>query len=94
MDYPEISKKIRSMSIYFRNLETGDWVGINQNEDYDPASLLKVPVMILYLKHAESDPSILSRTYAYTASDLALLKNAVGADLSTRLVQGRQYTVE
>ena len=91
---PEVSGKINSISVYFRNLETGDWVGINQNEDYDPASLLKVPIMMFYLKLAESDEYILSRTYAYTKSDINLLKSVQGGDLSTRLIEGKQYTVE
>ena len=91
---PQVSGRAADISVYFRNLENGDWVGVNEDTEYDPASLLKVPIMIYYLKLAESDPSVLSRTYAYTASDLANLKLAPGNELSTRLVENKFYTVE
>ena len=94
LDSPDVSGKASDVSIYFRNLETGDWMGIDQNQDYDPASLLKVPIMLLYFKLAESDPGILSRTYAYTKGDLDLLRLAKGSDETTRLIEGKQYTIE
>lgn len=54
-----------SVSIYFRDFG-GKWVGINDDEQYAPASLLKVPIMIAYYKEAESNPSILSKQLTYT----------------------------
>lgn len=56
---------VQSVSIYYRNQEAGDWIGIDQNMLYYPASLLKVPIMIAYFKKAESDPNILQRTIRY-----------------------------
>ena len=91
---PEVSGKVNDIAIYFRNLENGAWIGIDENNEFDPASLLKVPIMIYYLKLAESDPRLLSRTYAYTASDLANLRRAPGSDLSTHLIEGTFYTVD
>ncbi len=93
IDNPQVIQRADNISVYFRNLETGEWVGINSNEDFDPASLLKVPVMMYYLKLAESDSGILSRTYTYTAGDMNLLKIAQG-DIATRLVQNKPYTVD
>lgn len=90
---PDVLKNATGISVYFRSVETGEWVGINEGEQYDPASLLKVPVMMFYLKLAESDPSILSRTYAYTAKDIALLKSA-GGDVATQLAPNTPYTVD
>jgi beta-lactamase class A len=49
-------------SLYFRNLNNGPWFGINENEQFFPASLIKLPILIMYLKWAEIDPSILLRT--------------------------------
>ncbi|MBX9809213.1 class A beta-lactamase-related serine hydrolase [Candidatus Gracilibacteria bacterium] len=46
------------VGVYFRNLNNGPWFGINENEYYSPASILKVPIFITYLKWAEKDPSI------------------------------------
>lgn len=50
-----------TLALYFRNLNNGPWFGINEEEEFIPASLLKVPVMIAYLKQAETDPSVLGQ---------------------------------
>ncbi len=49
-----------SISVYYRDFNGGEWFGINEDENYDIASLLKVPLMIVYLKEAEKNPAILS----------------------------------
>ncbi len=59
------SPKVASVSIYFRDLSSGRWTGINENANYDPASLLKVPIMIAWLKKAEADPRVLSEKLFY-----------------------------
>jgi beta-lactamase class A len=50
------------LSLYFRNLNNGPWFGINEDEKFFPASLIKLPILIMYLKWVEIDPSILLRT--------------------------------
>lgn len=62
------NKKIDSASVYFRNLNIGRWMGINENEKYAPASLYKVTLMIAYLKSAEQNPSLLNKTIIFTGS--------------------------
>ncbi len=57
---------VQSISIYYRNLTKGQWIGINETEQYTPASLLKVVVMITLLKQAESDPALLSRRILFS----------------------------
>jgi beta-lactamase class A len=54
------SKKISSASVYYRDLNGGQWTGYNENEKYSPASMYKVSIMIAFMKIAESKPSILS----------------------------------
>jgi len=54
-------KKTSFVSVYLRDLNNGPWIGINEQEKFSPASLLKVPLMISYLKMAESDPQILEK---------------------------------
>jgi beta-lactamase class A len=39
--------------IYFEDLNTGAWVGINEKVEFAPASLLKLPVLIAVLKKLE-----------------------------------------
>lgn len=58
----EVSKKnITFASIYYRDLNNGPWFGINEKEYFSPASLIKVPILIAYLKKAETDPSLLQK---------------------------------
>ncbi len=52
--------KAKVVAVYYRDLNTGKWFGINQDETFIPASLFKVPVMIAYLKDSETDPNILN----------------------------------
>jgi beta-lactamase class A len=54
-----------SVSIYFRELNSGRWTGVNEEETYEPSSMLKVLVMISYLKRAETDPKILLKKLYY-----------------------------
>lgn len=53
------------VSVYFRDLLNGPWFGINEHDNFAPASLLKVPVMIAYLKQAEQNPETLQRNIVY-----------------------------
>ncbi len=48
-------------SMYLRDLETGEWTSVNEAENYHPGSLIKVPMLIYYLKKSESDPTILDK---------------------------------
>lgn len=50
---------ITRTSVYFRDLSSNMWFGIGENEEYAPASLLKVGIMDAFLKLAESDPGLL-----------------------------------
>jgi beta-lactamase class A len=53
-------------SIYFRDLNNGPTLGINEHENFAPASLLKVPMLITYLSLNEEDPGFLSRVIKFT----------------------------
>jgi beta-lactamase class A len=48
-----------------RDLGKGQWVGINQNDHFSPASLIKVPMMIAVLKIYEENPSLLEKKIFY-----------------------------
>ena len=61
--------KITKLAVYFRDLDNGRWTGINENDQFAPASLLKVYYMIAYYKLADSDPSVLFRKIAYAGGD-------------------------
>lgn len=50
---------IEDISVYYRDLNNGPVFGINQEESFAPASLLKIPLLIAYLRWAEDDQSVL-----------------------------------
>lgn len=56
---------LETMSVYFRDLNNGLFFGINQNEGFSPASLLKLPIMIAYYKEAEDHPEIFQKKLGY-----------------------------
>jgi len=59
------TRKVSDVSVYFRRLLDGGWVGINETKKFTPASLLKVPNMISLLKEAENDQTILQQQLLY-----------------------------
>ena len=90
----EISKKnITFASIYYRDLNNGPWFGINEKEYFSPASLIKVPILIAYLKKAETDPSLLQKKL--TVSDNPETGNNIqNIKPSVATVAKQEYTIE
>lgn len=86
------SGPVRHIAVYFRNLNKGPWFGINDKQPFSPASLFKVPIMMVILKKAEED-------------DRALLKFQVVDEVehdpgdqeikpAERVQTGKPYTVD
>lgn len=85
------NKLANHISVYYRDLNNGPWIGINEQELFSPASLLKVPVMILYYKVAEADPSILNRVVVNTIKQDLVNQNIT----STKAIEyNKSYTIE
>lgn len=79
------------VSVYYRDLNNGGWVGINESERFSPASLLKVPIMIAALKKAETTPDLLQKKIKFTQYIDDTTPNIVDTGL-VRL--GQSYTFE
>lgn len=62
------SKKAKRVSVFFRDLKTRRWFGVNHTDNFSPGSLLKLPLAIAFYKLAEIDPSVLSKNLVYTPS--------------------------
>ena len=58
--------RIISASVYMRRLSDDAWLNINPENTYHPASLLKVPQLITYLKMAENEPGLLEKKFVFT----------------------------
>ena len=54
-----------NVSAYVLELQTNNWAGVNENEGFTPASMLKVPTMISVLKYAEDHEGFLSKEVYY-----------------------------
>ncbi|MFA5828556.1 MAG: serine hydrolase [Candidatus Shapirobacteria bacterium] len=79
-------------SVYFRDLNNGPWFGINEKDDFSPASLIKVPLMIAYYKQAETDPTILEQKITNTQVDDA--SNSQNIIPEVTLTPNRSYSVD
>lgn len=60
------SGQVDTMAVYFRDLNNGLGLGVNETVGFTPASLLKLPVMITYYKQAEADPTLFKKKYKFT----------------------------
>ncbi len=60
---------VTDVGVYFRDIEPGLWVGINDGVQFSPGKLLKIPIMITYFKLAESNPEIFNEQLTYNGPD-------------------------
>jgi len=81
---------INFTSIYYRDLNNGPWIGINERELFSPASLIKVPLLITYYKLAENNPDILDNKIVNTELFNPKDQNIVP---EITLSQSQEYTV-
>ncbi|HYV92087.1 MAG TPA: serine hydrolase [Chitinophagales bacterium] len=61
----EQTGEITDASVYLRSFKDGSWFTVNSGDMYNPGSMMKLPVMITYLKEAEKDPGILNKELVY-----------------------------
>lgn len=61
--------QISSAAIYFRDLQNGPTMGINEYAKFIPASLLKLPLLLVYLNLAEDQPDLLNRELIYRKNE-------------------------
>ena len=83
--------KVNDVSAYV--IRNGHWMGINENAKYEPASLLKVVLMIAYLKKSEDHPELLTQKLPYTKEIENLGGNIPYQAIST-LTVGSSYQID
>jgi beta-lactamase class A len=64
----EGSNALDTASVYFRELNGGQFLTINASDQFVPASLLKVPLAMSIYQQAELNPKILSQKLYYPGS--------------------------
>lgn len=81
-----------SASVYFQDLNSGRWFGIEESHKYTPASLMKVIVMIAYFRDARLNPNRLDEEIFYT-EEIQLLSQTIPYDPGTKLVLNEGYKI-
>jgi beta-lactamase class A len=66
LDSARTNSDVSDVSVYFRDMNSGLWTGVNENDTYAPGSMLKVAIMMGYLSTAETNTGFLDVKYAYT----------------------------
>ena len=87
----KLNEDITNISIYYKDLNSGAWIGINEDEKFSPASLLKVVDLILIYKLSENNPNLLTQKVTYTPSKISLTQEVKPENT---LIEGEKYTLD
>lgn len=79
------------MSVYIANYGKSSWVGVNENERYDPASMLKIPLMIAFYQEAQKNPGILKQIVSFNGDDQ---NDGEYFRSHNNIKPGKEYTVD
>lgn len=90
IDKEEAMGLVQDVGVNFRLPDNSHTFGINDDDTFDPGSLIKVPIMIAYLREAQSDPSVLSKKLYYQAQPTEGVPNP----LEPQLTLNKYYTVD
>lgn len=81
---------LTSASVYLRVFKRGEWMSLNDTETFNPGSLIKVPVLMTYLRESESNPSLLKKEITFTNPG-----NIPKQEFNSTTIQpGHKYTIE
>ncbi len=61
VDEEKSEKHIIRASIFYRDLNSRRWFGVNDIDKFYPASLIKLPIAIMYYKIAELEPGVFDK---------------------------------
>lgn len=82
--------EIQGVSAYVCLLNDDKWFCINPEEEFVPASLIKVPLMMAFLKDADSLPGLLEKKLFFEQPRVVLPKQSYAID---QVQPGSHYTI-
>ncbi len=82
---------VSDVSLYYRDLVNGPWVGINEKEVFSPASLLKVPLLMSIFKIADHNPTFLEQDIVFQKEQQSKRQQQIVPQ--QRLEVGKSYTI-
>ena len=92
IDSLKTSGTVTAVSVYLESLERETWTHVNRNETFHPASFLKVPLMIGFLRMAQANPALLEEEVVFQriGNDVP---NTLYFTPPKELVPGEKYTL-
>ncbi len=80
---------LTSSSVYLFSLSDGKWMYINPNEVYHPGSMMKMPMLLTYLKEADQNPEMLNKKFLLS-NDIKVPAQTFTSSMT--LEKGKSYT--
>jgi len=81
---------VQSASVYMRQLNDASWMSINGDQTYLPGSLMKLPIMIYFLKEEELHGGVLNKELFYEKPHESFPEQAYRGD---SIKPGRKYKI-
>ncbi len=72
IDREKSKNNIKEASVYYRDIEPGRWVGINERNNFSPGNLLKIPIVMAYFKASESSPGLLNKMLVFNGTPVKI----------------------
>jgi len=86
----ESGQEVTSAAIYLHDFSNGHWMGINKSEQYDPGSILKLTILLAYLRKAQEQPGLLDRKILFARPFTTVPYQTIRGE---SIIPGRSYTV-
>ncbi len=85
------SSELSVGSVYLREMNSGEWISINSTELYHPGSLVKIPIMMSYLRKEEDNPGFLDTKITFKNPDPNIPKQTFNGKT---IELGKSYTIK
>lgn len=82
--------RISAVSVYLAALNDMNWMGIGSEDTYLPGSLMKVPILLYFLKQEQEHPGTLRKEYVYERPKSSFPQQNY---LGDSIVPGRKYKI-
>jgi beta-lactamase class A len=94
IDNEKASNHLVRASVFYRDLNTRQWFGIDDLDKYYPASLVKLPIALVYYKIAQLQPGIFDKQIKVSAEMIDQANIDSHYPPQESLIAGNTYTVK
>jgi beta-lactamase class A len=90
IDKKKQSGELNSASVYVRDLNNSKFISVNEGEEFGPGSLIKVPILMTYMREDEKHPGLLDKKIFYNGPR----KDVPSQTYNYKVIEpGRYYTI-